>query len=229
MRKSSRGSPRSEPERIYNDFCQLMRRQPGDLNIDTMSGFNGLVGQFFIVPKRNEFWAKLRPSMRAWHAEIEKQRLKGSYVKRKRRSITDGLWELLAQLYWNYAAWIILRGEYKAMKKTLLCPQIEKRLKEQYGYLPQVKRDGWFEEVKKGSPLDLAYRDTAESLGLDEGSLRVMLSPKRLRESPPSSLISVSMDSKKLLSRLLRIPPFRRTAKDRELIRFIKSEFISPL
>lgn len=236
MKRTHRGSPRLEPQQIYNYFCELMRRQPGELNIDTKSGFNGLVGQFFIVPKRQDFFVKLRPTMRAWHEEIEKQmkeqsdaKRKRTYVKRRRRSITDNLWTLLGQLYWNYGAWIILRGECKAMKKALSDHQIEKRLKENYGYLSQVKRDGWFEEVKSGgSPSDLAIRDTAESLGRSEESLRLMLSPGRLRESPPASLIRATMDSKKLLSRLRRIPPFRRTAKDQALIRAIESEFYPP-
>lgn len=230
-------NPWSEPTRFYQGFCALTKRKPGDLSLslETKIHFRGLVGQFFIVPKRKEFFAKLLVEegiARAWHEEVEKQRkeqsdakIKRSYVKRKRRSIADNLWELLGRLYWNHAAWIILRGEYKALKKTLSDHQIEKRLKERYGYLSQVKRDGWFEEVKcGGSPSNLAYRDTAESLRLSEESLRLMLSPGRLRKSPPASLILSIMDSKKLLSRLQRIPPSHRTHKDRVLIRLIKSE-----
>lgn len=228
MKKTHRGSPRFEPQRWHLKFCELMKCQPGELNLKTKLEFRGLVGQFFILPKRAEFWDRLRNTLCAWQAEIEKQGEKGTYVKRKRRSITDALWNLLGQLYWNHAAWIILRGEYKALKKPLSDNEIEKRLKEHYGYLSQVKRDGWFVEVKRGSPLVLAYRDTAERLGLQEDTLRLMLSPGRLRKSPPASLLAVKMDSKKLLSRLRRIRPSRRTPKDRALIRCIESEVTPP-
>jgi len=228
MKRTRRGSPRFEPQRWHLKFCGLMRCEPGELNLKTKAEFAALVGQFFIVPKREEHWAKLNNVMRAWHEKIERQREQRSYVKRKRRSITDDLWTLLGLLYRHYAAWIILRGEYKAMGRALSEQQIEKQLKERYGYLSQVKRDGWFAEVKKGPPLDLAYRDTAEGLRLSEGSLRLMLSPGRLRESPPASLIRANMDSKKMLSRLRRIPPFRRTEKERKLIRLIESEVAPP-
>ena len=130
-------------------------------------------------------------------------------------------------LYWNHAAWIILRGEYKAMKqKKISDREIEKRLRDCYGYLSQVSREGWYSEIKHGEPpLAYAYRDTAKSQGLNDGqALRRMLLPGRLRKSPPASLIAVSMDSKKLLSRLQRIPPSKRTHKDRVLIRLIESE-----
>lgn len=228
-------NPRSEPDRIYKYFCAHMRRQPGNLNLKTKLEFRALVGQFFIIPKRHEFFYKLRPIMRGWHADIEKQtkeqndpKGKRIYVKRNRRSITDNLWDLLARLYWNHAAWIILRGEYKGMEKTLSERDIRKQLQECYGYLSQLNRDGWFAEVQKGSPLDLAFRDTAESfkgLGLDETSLRVMLSPGRLRKSPPASLIAVSTDSRILLSKLRRIPVADRTRKDLTLINVINAEF----
>src|SRR5262249_41288167 len=129
-------------------------------------------------------------------------------------------------LYWNHAAWIILRGEYKAMKKDKLSDrEIEKRLKDCYGYLSQVGSEGWYSEVKHGVPLAQAYRDTAKSHGLKDGqALRRMLLPGRLRKSPPAGLIAATMDSKKLLSQLTRIPPFKRTHKDRVLIRLIESE-----
>lgn len=226
MAKSYRRSPRSEPQLIYEHFCERMKRQPGELNLKRKADFSALVGPFFIVPRREKFLANLKPTMRAWHDKIEKQREKGSSLKRKRPSPTDNLWKLLGQLYWNYAVWIILRGEYKAIaaKKTLQDHQIEKVLKERYDYLPQIKKDGWFREVKKEYPMDLAYRDTAQSLGLEEASLRVMLSPERLAKSPPASLVLVSMDHKTLLSRLERTPPFRRTVKTKTLIRAIKAE-----
>src|SRR5262245_5679710 len=116
-----------------------MRRQPGELNLSREKDFSALVEQFFIGPRRREHFAKLQPVIGAWDAEVEKQIKKRSYVKRKRRSVTDDLWKLLGRLYWNHAAWIILRGEYKEMKKALSDRDIEKRLKECYGYLSQVK------------------------------------------------------------------------------------------
>ena len=231
MAKSYRRSPRSEPQRIYEYFCKLMRLQPGELNLKLKrkADFNALVGQFFVDPKRKKRWAKLKKTMRGWHEKIEKQQETGNSVRRKRPSTSDDLWMLLGQFYWNYGAWIILRGEYKAMKKPLLDHQIEKLLKERYGYLPQIKKDGWFGEVNKGYPMDLAYRDTAaENRGLGEESLRVMLSPGNLEKSPPASLVLVSMNPKTLLSRLERIPPFRRTVKTKTLIRAIKAEAYYP-
>lgn len=202
-----------------------MRQQPGELNLKRRADFSALVGQFFIVPKRKEFWAKRKKTMRAWHEQIDKQRERGNSLRRKRPSPTDNLWILLEQLYWNYAVWIILRGEYKAIaaKKTLPDHQIEKLLKERYSYLSQINNDGWFREVNKGYPMDLAYRDTAQNLG--EESLRIMLSPERLAKSPPASLVLLNLDPKILLSRLERIPPFRRTVKTKTLIRAIKAEF----
>ena len=69
-------------------------------------------------------------------------------MKRKRKSITNDLWQLLRLLYWNHAAWIILRVEYKGMeKKKLSDREIEKRLKDCYGYLSQVSSEGWYSEV----------------------------------------------------------------------------------
>ena len=131
-------------------------------------------------------------------------------------------------LYWNYAAWIILRGEYKGMKKTLSENVIEKRLKERYGYMSQVNQENWFAVVQgygNYSPLDSAHEDTAKNLGLKDGeTLRRMISPGRLRKSPPGSLVIVSMDSKKLLSRLRRIPPSDRTRREKWIIRMIKFE-----
>jgi len=227
-------SPMSEPARVYEYFCALTKRQPGELNLKTQLEFRAVAGQFFIAPRRKEHFAKLQPIFRAWHAEIEKknkteienQGRQRSYVKRQRRSITNDLWRLLWRLYWNHAAWIILRGEYKTMKKTLSERDIRKQLQERYGYLSQLKRDDWFRDIKGGgvTPLNCAYRDIAEPWGLDGETLRRMLLPGRLKKSPPASLIAVSMDSKKLLSRLLRIPPFRRTAKDWALIHVIEAE-----
>lgn len=220
-------SPKSEPARVYQNFCDLMRRQPGELNLSREIDFSALVGQFFIVPRRKEHYAKLAPTIKAWNVEVEKQIKTRSYIKRKRKSLTDNPWNMRDRLDWNYAAWIILRGEYKGMKKKGLSNvEIEKRLKDCYSYLSQVKRDGWFAEVGKGPPMDLAYRDTAESLRLDEDSLRIMLSPGRLKESLPAPLITayqVYRDSKKLLAKLKRIPPSRRTHKEQVLIRLIES------
>jgi hypothetical protein len=225
-------SPRSERARVYQRFCELMGRRPGELNLSREKDFSALVGQFFIGPGRREHFAKLQPVIGAWDAEVDKQVKKRSYVKRKRRSVTDDLWKLLGRLYWNHAAWIILRGEYKALKKKRLSDrEIEKQLKGYYCYLSQLKRQGWFAEVERGgSPLNLAYRDTAESFkqpGLDGESLRRMLLPGRLRKSPPAPLVTTYLayvDSKKLLAKLKRIPPSRRTHKDRVLIRAIESE-----
>ena len=101
------------PARIYQDFCTRMRR-PGELNLSREKDFSALVGQFFKVPRRKEHFAKLQPVIRAWDAEIEKQ---GKSVRRRREAITDDLWTWLGRLYWNHAAWIILRGEYKGIKK----------------------------------------------------------------------------------------------------------------
>jgi hypothetical protein len=222
----------SSPAGVYQYFCAQVKRRPGELNLETRLKFRALVGQFFIVPRRNARFAKLQPIFNAWNAEIEKQSQKRSYVKRKRKSITNDLWKLLGLLYWNHAAWIILRGEYKAMKKMLQVDgtrlsdrEIEKRLKECYGYLSQVGPEKWYSNVKHGEPLALAYQDTAKSQGLNDGEeLRRKLRPGRLRKSPPAALITASIDSKKLLSRLRRIPPFRRSRKDKVLIRIIKSE-----
>lgn len=223
--------------------------------------FNALVGQFFVVPMRAAFfgrpknhpettpiaeylaltYGKLTKAASKWHEIIDKywqDEKEGSakgriYAKRSRRSISDNLWNVLARLYWNHAAWIILRGEYKAMRKTtktggaLSDTACERELRKRYGYLPQVQRDGWFAEVKKGSPRDLALRDTAESLKLTEGSLKLMLSPGRLSKSPPGSLIRATMDTMdpmKSLARLERIPPSTRKPNEKMLIRMIKSK-----
>ncbi len=236
MERTHRRSPRSEPDRIYKYFLEFRKRQPGELNLKTKPEFRATVG-LFILAKRDEFWVKLIPTFHAWQDDIKKQLEERTYVKRRRKSRPDNLLNILGMLYWNYAAWIILRGEYKGMKKRLRDNDIEKRLKACYGYLSQVKKEYWFMDVQRhdlnptfrihpssDTPLELAYLDSAESLGLDSDSLRIMLSPKRLRESPPASLIAVSMDSKQLRSRLQRIPPRRRTAKDKALIRIIKAE-----
>jgi hypothetical protein len=229
-------SPRSEPARVYRYFCDLTKdatgkqRQPGELNL-TKAEFHGLVGQFFVAPRRKEHFAKLQPIISAWNAnaKVEEQGKQRSYVRRRRKSITDNLWPLLGRLYWDYAAWIILRGEYKSLKKTLSENEIMERLQNQYHYLSQVKARGWFNEMQTTPPLDSAYQDIVERLNskgwkLNKDSLRVMLSPKSLRESPPASLSIIGMDSKKLLSRLLRIPKSRRTHKDKMLILAIKAE-----
>ena len=87
-------SPNS-PSRIYRDFCKLVNRQPGELNLKTKIHFRALVGQFFIVPRRDEYFAKLQPIFRTWNEEIEKQSQKRSYVKRKRKSIYQRFVEAL--------------------------------------------------------------------------------------------------------------------------------------
>jgi hypothetical protein len=216
-----------------------MKRQPGELNLRTKPEFRALVGQFYIVPKRCDHWARLIKEgiFEAWHVKagkIEKAR-KRSYIKRRRKSISDNLWEILGRLYWNQAAWIILRGEYDAMKETLWNSEIKILLEKRYGYLSQVKQKkrDWFEEVQSRggdeTPLKLAYRDTAESLGLKSGeALRVRLSPWRLRKSPPASLFMETLDQKTRLSRLQRIPLSRRTDKVKALINITKSEYYTP-
>lgn len=241
MKRTRRGSPRCEPQRWYRKFCELMKRQPGELGLkispesrglETIADFNALVWQFFVDPKRWEHWVRLKPSMRAW-------REKRSYVRKKRESITDDLLMLLGRLYWNYAAWIILRGEYKAMKEAHLTEQaIENRLKKRYWYLPQVNEIGFFARLQKESsdenktPLHLAYEDTAKTLRrskpLSAESLRRMVSPGRLRKSPPASLIFTGIDPRELLSQFRRIHPKRKGTREQRLIRLLKSIVIPP-
>jgi hypothetical protein len=221
------------PAQIYQYFCAQLGANPGELNLKlkTKPHFRGRVERVFIVPKRAEHFAKLQPVFHAWHAEIEKQRKQRTYVKRRRKALTNNLLMLLSWLYWDYAAWIILWGEYKSLKRTISKEEeIKETLENQYHYLSQVQRQGWFNEMKRTPPMDSALQDMVERLKLKgwkldkDNALRVMLSPGRLKKSPPPSLIAASMDSKKLLSRLMRIPPSRRTHKDRVLINVIKAE-----
>lgn len=240
IRKCKVSSNLSSPARIYQYFCTLKKRDPGELSLKTKLEFRGFVGRVYINPQRKEHWAKLGPIFAYWNAEIEKQSQRRNYVKRKRKSITNDLWDLLGLLYWNYAAWIILRGEYKGLKKTLseneetlskneIEQRLEEILQDRYQYLSQIQHEGWFDEIKTTQPRESAYQDMVERLELKEwklnkDALRVMLSSKRLRESPPACLITATMDSKKLLSRLMRISPSRRTRKDRLRIHVIKGE-----
>jgi hypothetical protein len=242
MKKTTRSSPRSEPDRIYQEFCQRRNCRPGNLNLPTKLHFREVAGWLVIIPKREQHLSRLKPVFQAWQIIIRELTRESKtcaedktptavrlYLNRRRPPISDKIWQILSILYWNYAAWIILRGEYKAMKANLSEHEIEEQLRKRYGYLSQVQTEGWFMNMKNTEPLILAHEDTAKSFGFKSAeSLLVMLSPGRLKKSPPASLILADTNSQKLLSSLERGEPRKRTRQEKTLINLINSKYYKP-
>jgi hypothetical protein len=233
---ASRTSPRFEPERIHKEFCDLMKQEPGTLKLSPKKDFYGskkdfhaLVGQF-VATKRKD-WLGSREFMAEWEKD-KKKKTERLYIQRQRKSIYDrDLLKLMTRLFTNYAAWIILSEESRALKKEKSDAEVRRCLESRYGYLSQVKSPAWFGDLHARSPKDLALRDTAVEFKIvtdeeEDGAeiLRAMLSPSQMRRARPWWYKWLHLSRGERLENLTRIAPGKRTRKDKLLLRLTEQE-----
>lgn len=231
--RSLRKSPRLEPERVYKNFCDLVKCAPGELGTKLptecpLNGIRSIVGEY-VSARRRQHLDRLKPAFRAWETwrkrKVESRKGVPDYLNLRRPPISSAVIPILSRLYWNYAVWIILRGEYRAFRATLSSTAAIRQMTERYGFLEQLKRDNWLGCLENEAPLSSAYRETAEFLKLTDGeSLKKMLSPGRLKKSPPLYFSIAATSPRAVLSKINRRAPSQRTKLETQLLSLIKAE-----
>lgn len=192
IRTGLKGDPsRWIPSRVYAYLCECFRRPTGCLAL-TEREFEAASREYLnrAVP------AHFRPKFGTNRRKTTRQPPKRKYVRQKRTGVLDAtptsLFTILGRFYKAEFPWIILRGEFRSLKKQV--PVEVQRiniLRQRYYYLDQVneKNDTLVGDLKKDMPYKLAYHQVAGELGIQPDSLERMLSPSaRRRAGTPSWL-----------------------------------------
>jgi hypothetical protein len=178
------GSPWS-PSHVYAYLCQYFRRPKGDLALSHRE----------FEAARQEYVRRAVPAyFRHGVATNKKKRRK--YSRTKRTSVLDStptiILKILYRLYTAEFPWIILKGEFKELKKTI--PSKDRALailRERYNYLPcMVEPDKTFLGDLADMPYKLAYLEVANELRIKAESLERMLTPSARRRSGTSSWLA---------------------------------------
>jgi len=177
------------PARTYRHLCQCFRRQLGALSL-TQEEYKAASAEY--VVRALQTWKH----QWQFQAPAAPARPRRRYVRNTRKSALDSQkvskdpclreLRLRQKLAGAEFAWIILRGETKALKVRSR-ERVKEMLRAKYPFLPQVHRECLLEDLET-SPYHQASQEVAEELNVEPESLRVLLAPSQRRRAslPPA-------------------------------------------